>query len=353
MRIGSLFSGGCGGLELGLERAGVGHIVWQCEIDAAARRNLARHWPEVKQYTDVKEMNHGNTERVDVICGGFPCVDLSFAGKGAGLAGARSGLWFEYLRIVRELRPRFVVIENVPGLIVRGLDVVLSGLAESGYDAVWFTLRASDVGATHRRERLFVVAYRDGDGCEEFGACKPGDGRDVRREDGEGRAERHGDDAGRGEGVGHANGPRLEGRSVRRCGRADERTLGATGSEVADAASLRRTGLPEIAGGAGASECEGRVCQFAGGGHEFPPGPGDHDGWREYLTRFPNRAPAVPNAKGSPSLNPVFVESLQGFPEGWTQGTRSERLKQLGNAVVPQCAGVVGHVLLGLRARLR
>ena len=377
MRIGSLFSGGCGGLELGLERAGVGHVVWQCEIDAAARRNLARHWPGVKQYTDVKEMNHGNTERVDVICGGSPCQDLSFAGKGAGLAGTRSGLWFEYLRVVRELRPRYVVIENVPALLVRGLDVVLGGLAESGYDAVWFTLRASDVGATHRRERLFVVAYRDGqgepqpEGAESHERGWVGDGGgDVVDTDGVRNRwfppvkvePSHARAADRGSFLGHANGARLEGRSVRRCGRADERALGVAGSEVADAASLRRAGLPAVAGGAGASEGEGRVCQFAGGGHEFPPGPGDHDGWREYLARFPNRAPAIltpmpanrhGNARRCVSLNPAFVESLMGFPEDWTKGTRSERLKQLGNAVVPQCAEVVGHVLLGLHDRLR
>ena len=346
MRIGSLFSGGCGGLELGLERAGVGHVVWQCEIDAAARRNLARHWPGVVQHKDVREVTSETAERVDVICGGFPCVDLSFAGKGAGLQGARSGLWFEYLRVVRELRPRFVVIENVPALLVRGLDVVLSGLAESGYDAIWFTLRASDVGATHRRERLFIVAYRNGEGesqpegAESESGGWSGDGLDVmgdahrsndarRLHDEERREERGAAAQGSSGYVGHANGPGLEGRSVRRCGCADERAFGTAGPEVA---------------------------------HEFPPGPGDHGGWREYLARFPNRAPAIltpmpanrhGNARRGVSLNPAFVESLMGFPEDWTQGTRSERLKQLGNAVVPQCAEVVGHVLLGLRDRLR
>lgn len=361
MRIGSLFSGGCGGLELGLERAGVGHVVWQCEIDAAARRNLARHWPGVRQYEDVKEMNGGNTERVDVICGGFPCQDLSFAGVGAGLAGARSGLWFEYLRLVRELRPRFVVVENVPALVTRGLGVVLGGLAEAGYDAVWFTLRASDVGATHLRERLFIVAYCDVDGREKLRAREPGDGRDVRGEDGESGTEWRRDATGRNSNVGpvlgNGDGPRLEGRGLRGCGRADERPVGAAGSEV----------VYSDGRGCGTSRGFGDGCEVGAWrdnsdlppatqdtgdlAHDFPPGPGDHDGWRDYLARFPNRAPAVPNAKGAPSLNPSFVEALMGFPEGWTEGTRSERLKQLGNAVVPQCAEVVGHVLLGLAAR--
>ena len=248
MRIGSLFSGGCGGLELGLERAGVGHVVWQCEIDAAARRNLARHWPGVKQHEDVREVTSETAERVDVICGGFPCVDLSFAGKGAGLAGARSGLWFEYLRVIRELRPRFVVIENVPALIVRGLDVVLGGLAEAGYDAVWFTLRASDVGATHRRERLFIVGYANseparGNGRAALGAEAPSSGEgSVNRGVGDGVEFSGGD-------VGHANGPRLERRGVRGRGRTDERAPRAAGSEVADATGERwGEGRPERAG---------------------------------------------------------------------------------------------------------
>ncbi len=351
MRIGSLFSGGCGGLELGLERAGVGHVVWQCEIDPAARRNLARHWPGVRQYEDVKEMNHGNTEAVDVICGGSPCQDLSFAGTGAGLAGARSGLWFEYLRLVCELRPRFVVVENVPALVVRGLDVVLGGLAEAGYDAVWFTLRAADVGAPHLRERLFIVAYRDSEGEPQ----QKGLERDEWRRAGGGGGD-----------VGNPNGARLEGRGVRGRGRADERTSGAAGSEV----------VYSDGRGCGTSRGFGDGCEVGtwrdnsdlppatqdtgAMAHEFPPGPGDHDGWRDYLARFPNRAPAIltpmpanrhGNARRGVSLNPAFVEALQGFPEGWTQGTRSERLKQLGNAVVPQCAEVVGHVLLGLAGR--
>ena len=157
MRIGSLFSG-IGGLELGLERAGLGHTVWQCERDPAAQRVLRRHWPSATIHDDVRTLDAA--EPVDVLCGGFPCQDLSVAGRGAGLDGARSGLWFEYLRVIRALRPRFVIVENVAALVTRGLDVVLGGLAASGYDALWLTLRASDVGAPHRRERLFIIARR-------------------------------------------------------------------------------------------------------------------------------------------------------------------------------------------------
>ena len=159
MRIGSLFSG-IGGLELGLEWAGVGRAVWQVERDEWCRNILAKHWPDAERFDDVRTVGAHNLSDVEVICGGFPCQDISYAGRGAGLAGERSGLWFEYARIVRELRPRFVVVENVSALLARGLDAVLGTLASLGYDAEWSCIRASDVGARHRRERVFVVAWR-------------------------------------------------------------------------------------------------------------------------------------------------------------------------------------------------
>jgi DNA (cytosine-5)-methyltransferase 1 len=159
-RIGSLFSG-IGGLELGLERATGGHVVWQVERDAWCRRVLAKHWPKAERFDDVCTVGAASLAPVDVICGGFPCQDISFAGKGAGLDGERSGLWYEYARIVRELRPRIVVVENVAALLVRGLDAVLGTLASLGYDAAWDCVPAASVGAPHRRDRLFVVAWRN------------------------------------------------------------------------------------------------------------------------------------------------------------------------------------------------
>lgn len=158
--IGSLFSG-IGGLERGLERAGLGSVAWQVEIDPFCRGVLARHWPEAVRHEDVRAVGAAVLPRVSVICGGFPCQDVSVAGRGAGLAGARSGLWFEFLRIVSELRPRGVVIENVAGLVRRGLDTVIAGLAALGYSMEATRLRASDLGAPHHRERLFVLAYAD------------------------------------------------------------------------------------------------------------------------------------------------------------------------------------------------
>jgi DNA (cytosine-5)-methyltransferase 1 len=158
LTFGSLFAG-IGGFDLGLERAGM-RCEWQVEIDPYARAVLAKHWPDVRRWEDVRTFPPPEGEwGVDVICGGFPCQDISVAGKGAGLAGARSGLWYEYARIIGELRPRYVIVENVAALLARGMGTVLGDLSTLGYDAEWHVIRASDVGAPHRRERIWVVAY--------------------------------------------------------------------------------------------------------------------------------------------------------------------------------------------------
>lgn len=158
LTIGSLFSG-IGGLELGLEWAGLGPVLWQVERDPYCQRVLAKHWPNAERFDDVRTVGASVLRPVDVICGGFPCQDISFAGAGAGIAGARSGLWFEYARIVRELRPRFVVVENVAALLSRGMGEVLGSLASLGYDARWDCISAASVGAPHLRERIFIVAH--------------------------------------------------------------------------------------------------------------------------------------------------------------------------------------------------
>lgn len=160
MRVGSLFAG-IGGMDLGLERAGM-EVVWQVEIDPFCQRVLAKHWPDAKRFNDVREVGAHNLEPVDLICGGFPCQDISHAGKGRGIEnGTRSGLWFEMHRIIRELRPRVVLVENVAALLVRGAGTVLGDLAESGHSAEWGCLPASSVGAPHRRDRVFIIAYPD------------------------------------------------------------------------------------------------------------------------------------------------------------------------------------------------
>jgi DNA (cytosine-5)-methyltransferase 1 len=159
-----LFSG-IGGFSLGLERAGFETVAF-CEISAKCRHLLQHHWPEVRAYDDIctltAERLAADGIAVDAICGGFPCQDISFAGKGAGLAGERSGLWRDYARLIRELQPRVVVVENVAALLSRGLGDVLGDLAALGYDAWWDCIPASAVGAPHRRDRLWLVAYARG-----------------------------------------------------------------------------------------------------------------------------------------------------------------------------------------------
>lgn len=167
LTFGSLFSG-IGGFDLGFEQAGM-ECAWQVEYDAKARSVLQRHWPDAALYNDVHHVyapgvhSAGGSylEPVDLVCGGFPCQDLSVAGKRAGLAGERSGLWFEFHRILTELRPQWVVIENVPGLLSsnRGADfaVILQGLVELRYGVSWRILDAQYFGVAQRRRRVFIV----------------------------------------------------------------------------------------------------------------------------------------------------------------------------------------------------
>lgn len=159
MRFGSLFSG-IGGLDLGLERAGM-TCAFQVEIDPFCQRVLEKHWPSVRRYGDIRELTGDELERTDLICGGFPCQDLSVAGKRAGLAGERSGLFFEFVRLVAALAPRWVLIENVPGLLSsnggRDMGTVLGTLAEFGYGYAYRVLDAQYFGVAQRRRRVFIV----------------------------------------------------------------------------------------------------------------------------------------------------------------------------------------------------
>jgi DNA (cytosine-5)-methyltransferase 1 len=306
LTIGSLFSG-VGGYELGLERAGLGATVWQCELSPFCRQILAKHWPHAERFSDVRLIGKGThvenfmgaeyrRERkqlpyVDVICGGFPCQDVSLAGAGAGLAGDQSGLWFEFARIVRDVRPRFVAIENVAALAARGLVTVLSDLAEAGYDAIWFPLSAKDVGAPHKRERLFVVAWRVSDA----------NGEPLRLEQ-----QRH------------------EGRrgGIRDEGQPEFGHVGEESVDVANSNSERQQGLSSSRLHEGRSQ---RHDVARCGEHAWPPPPNDADEWRTWTER------------GGPQ--PGIRGGAARFPDGL------DRLEALGNAVCPQVAEVVGHVI--------
>jgi DNA (cytosine-5)-methyltransferase 1 len=169
LKVLDLFSG-IGGFSLGLERTGGFETVAFCEIEPFPRKVLAKHWPDVRCYHDVRELTAETLARdgiaVDVITGGFPCQDISVAGKQAGMDGTRSGLWSECLRLTSELRPRYSLFENVSNLLAgpthkpgAWFSRILSDLAAVGYDAEWYDIPASYIGAWHRRGRIWILSY--------------------------------------------------------------------------------------------------------------------------------------------------------------------------------------------------
>jgi DNA (cytosine-5)-methyltransferase 1 len=171
-RVLDLFSG-IGGFSLGLERTGGFETVAFCEIEPYPRAVLKKHWPKVPCYEDVRTLTADALARdgiaVDVICGGFPCQDLSIAGKQAGIDGERSGLWSEIARLAGEIQPRFVLVENVPELLRLGMGKVLGDLAALGFDAEWHSIPASAIGAPICRDRVWLVAWPVQNGFQGWG----------------------------------------------------------------------------------------------------------------------------------------------------------------------------------------
>lgn len=167
LTVGSLFAG-VGGFDLGLERAGM-TPAWQVELDGRCRQVLAYHWPAVERHADVEEVTGDRLPAVDVLCGGFPCTDISVAGRRAGLDGDQSRLWWEFHRLIHELAPLWVLVENTPGLLSSndGADMgaVIGALADLGYGYAWRVLDAQHFGLAQRRRRLFIVGRAGADGA--------------------------------------------------------------------------------------------------------------------------------------------------------------------------------------------
>jgi len=268
MRFGELFAG-IGGFSLGLERAGM-KCEWQVEIDPYARAVLNKHWPDVRRHDDVRTFppTHTHTQdfSVDLICGGFPCQDISNAGKRAGLMGCRSGLWTEFARIIGVLRPSYVVVENVAAILSLGMGTVVADLSSLGYDAEWHVIPASAVGAPHRRERIWIVGHAQ---CH---------GRPARRND---------------------------------YGRYDGRQLNADGQYAAQMADADRAGRQQQ------RRAEPTPAQQLAA---------KRSGWWESEPDVGRVAYGVPN--------------------------RVDRLRCLGNAVVPQVVEVIGRAILAAEARM-
>ena len=353
LSIGSLFAG-IGGLELGLERCGM-DVRGQVEIDPWARQVLAKHWPDVERHDDIKTWPKPDTERVDVICGGFPCQDISTAGKGAGLAGARSGLFYEAMRVVRDLEPRYVLLENVSALLGRGLDSVLSELASVGMDAIWHCVTAAHVGAPHRRDRIFIIGYRP----EALG-----DTKSERREEGRGLQHARTEEraTGRRQDVADTNNEPGRGKE-HRPGRQDRKSAGTPQSEI-----FRQAHGPISAKGLGNSrenvaDTEGHRVQESGD-VEVETGKGDapreSDGSSENVADTDSVGPqgqranrhdarstrlcsgTAPGGANFWAAEPAVGRVANGVPR------RVDRLRGLGNAVVPQVAEFVGHLLLDI-----
>lgn len=331
LTIGSLFSG-IGGLELGLEWAGLGPVLWQVEADTWCREVLAEHWPHVERFRDVRSVSARELARVDLVCGGFPCQDVSSAGPRVGLGGARSGLWYEFDRIVGELRPPWVVVENVTSGAARWVDAVRGCLEGRGYASLPIPLAARDRGAPHNRERVVIVA-RVGDALREQRKAGPEAGEPPR-----------GPAAAAPGAVGYA---RSDGAQARSCGRAQRSRSDARGALAdSDGGALRQSEQRDTRRHDAVRDrgrAESRHAGERGGRLTQPVVDRGAHGLSARLDRAAAHARPVrwPSGRGEPQAS---WEPSRAVP-GSLDVERAIRLHGLGNAVVPHCAEVVGHVI--------
>ena len=313
LTVGSLFSG-IGGLDLGLERAGM-RVIWQSEIDPYACRVLRKHWPEVVNHGNIKEIDWEKVERPDVICGGYPCQPFSTAGKRRGEQDPRH-LWPWVREAIMRLRPRYAILENVRGHLSLGGLSVIGELASIGYDAEWRIVSAASVGANHRRDRIIIVAYSNSNNSSDGGECSP-----LQGESRSWRNERSGSGSDTGEicvgsagesaiDVANTNSPS---RQFQQEWQVSERYFEGCGGEMADT-DLRQTSWGN------------RRLQPSGGTVFGRPnllrGEEGYAGW-EWWT-----------------IEPDVGRVADGV------SSRVDRLRGLGNAVVPQVAEVIGRMVV-------
>jgi len=328
MKVGSLFSG-IGGFDLGLERAGF-EIAWQAENDPYCAAVLAKHWPNIRRFGDVRKIEGRRLGKVDLLCGGFPCQDVSQAGKrDVGIAGRRSGLWGEYARLIRELRPKIVLVENVTGLAVRGLDRVLGDLASLGFDAEWECFAAAHLGAPHLRRRLFILAWDASSSAipDTIGDCLRNFGKRLGEQCREPRAAQSG-----------LSGKEMADAAV--CG-SERREEGRVGPETRSGSSGHDHDMADSDSGRSQSErLPGGSRQRGQSGerrHEFdrcelpkwPPAPDDVLAW----------------GRVQAEAKPAICSLANGLPVDMGRGRRAA-LKAFGNALVPEIAEGIGREIM-------
>lgn len=370
MKVLDLFSG-IGGFSLGLECAGWETVAF-CEIEPSCHNVLSKYWPDVPIFEDVTKLSATDiASSVDVICGGFPCQDISVAGKKKGITGNRSGLWKEYLRLINEIRPKYAIIENVANLRSHGLITVLQDLWQIGYNAQWHCISASALGAPHQRDRIWIIAYPDRQRCEcgrDNWEERPVQ-NDQKRYDSKIHQERSQRQSGSGqicEILANANGESKSGLPI---GAQEKFSLSGNNGQagdMADSHSSRKVGITGTDCTA-PQKCRGRRIN-AGGSRADDRGDdksSSHEelantnceglqGYRQagcfsqILTQeavgmfrgtrgnqWWGLEPDIPRLADG-KLNPDWVEWLMGFPIGWTEGLkRKQRLVGLGNALVP------------------
>ena len=342
---------GIGGFSLAARWLGGIETVQFVEREPFCQRILSKHWPTVPIHDDICTFQP-DPGSADIVCGGFPCQDISQAGKGAGLAGSRSGLFYELLRVVRLVGPRYIVLENVAAITYRGMDDVLGALAEAGYDAEWACIPAAAVGACHQRDRWWCVAYAQGgrrgagprQGTSQAGPKGPGAGNGAA-----------GSTANPTRMLSHG-GPGLQqgesgGRAVPESGDGDR-------ADIAHPISLRgerRGAAGDLAGQAGAGKADRQKRQRDGNAAQ-------HCGTTSDPMRQRLEGPDELGSSGAPwpsataRLSPDWRSYLS--EPALCRGDdglsgRVDRLKALGNAVVPQVAMVpLARVLDLERARL-